>query len=134
VLFSNHKAHGSPVVGWHSSLVCTEGTPAASCPCKAIGRKISWQRPFHAFSICNTQSESVHQSNRRKYIYAYQARLQKKARYLAISIEKNTSEFYSPNSKIMVVSTDMSLSIDMAVIRVPCAKSSPCFERRCLRP
>jgi hypothetical protein len=51
VLFSKHKAHGSPVVGWHSSLVCTEGTPAACCPCKAIGRKISWQRHSHAFQF-----------------------------------------------------------------------------------
>jgi hypothetical protein len=67
-------------------------------------------KAFLCFLICNTQSKSVHQSNRRKYIYAYQARLQKEARYLAISIEKNTSEFYSPNSKIMVVSTDMGKS------------------------
>jgi hypothetical protein len=57
VLFSKHKAHGSPVVGWHSSLVCTEGTPAACCPCKAIGRKVSWQRHSNAFRF------AIHRAN-----------------------------------------------------------------------
>jgi hypothetical protein len=64
-------------------------------------------KEFSCFSIWNTQSKSVHQSNRRKYNYVYLARPQKEGRYLAVCSEKNTSEFYSPNSKIMVVSTDM---------------------------